>query len=260
MTDLSQNLSAYIDGELTPEQEAKIEATLAQNPAAQAELDALIQVDSVTQELFDQELATPVPFDLVRMIKHAELDPPVRAAAPEQKHVGWRALAASLAFLAIGALGGYVVKDTLRPPVQTAGWLADIADYHAVYAGQQRHLVEVGADETDHIEAWLGKTIGVQFSIPDLAEMDLTFAGGRLVVAAGQPVAQLMYRMADGTVIALCLQQSNKAASPLPSFKERTINGFDFVSWNANGADYVVIGPQGQPSLNAIAKTAATEV
>jgi anti-sigma factor RsiW len=144
--------------------------------------------------------------------------------------------------------------------VVTAGWLADIADYHAVYAAQGRHLVEVGADESDHIETWLGNTIGAAFSIPDLSQFDLTFEGGRLLVANGKPVAQLMYRDADGAVVALCLQQSATQTDEPPSFNAQTINGFDFVSWRAGTAQYVVIGEGGAPDLADIAAAAAVDI
>ena len=159
---------------------------------------------------------------------------------------------------------GYLLKDRISPAgtlVAQAGWLNDIADYHAIYAGQQRHLVEVGADESDHLKKWLGANVGVVFSIPDLTGFGLTFEGGRLLVANGKPVGQLMYRQADGTVIALCLQSSpnGDTASP-PALKQQTIKGFDFVSWKGNGAAYVVVGPGGQPDLAGIAAQAAREI
>ena len=168
-------------------------------------------------------------------------------------------MAASLVVFVLGGIGGFALRGE-APPTQTAGWLADIADYHAVYASQGRHLVEVGADESDHIETWLGNTIGASFNIPDMTAFGLSFEGGRLLVANGKPVAQLMYRDAEGTVVALCLQRSNSAGDGSPTFKEHTINGFDFVSWTADGADYVVIGPNGQPELNAMAMQASLEI
>ncbi|MEJ8562208.1 anti-sigma factor [Yoonia sp. GPGPB17] len=255
MTDFSTQLSAYLDGELDPSAASAVEERLAADPAAQAELDALIAADVLAQEAFEAELNAPVPFALAQQIKSAPMPEP---EAPKARPV-WGALAASLVVFALGGIGGYALKGQ-NTPVQTAGWLADIADYHAIYASQVRHLVEVGADESDHIENWLGNTVGATFSIPDLTEFGLTFEGGRLVVANGKPVAQLMYRDADGVVVALCLQRTSKTPPATPTFNEQTINGFDFVSWTAGEADYVVIGPSGQPDLNAIAGAAALDI
>jgi len=254
MTDFSAKLSAYLDGELDPTEAAAVEVRLAGDAGAQAELDALIQADATAQEQFEELLNDPVPFALAQQIKAAPLQAQTTPARPI-----WGTLAASLLVFILGGIGGYVFKGQSEP-IQTAGWLADIADYHVVYASQGRHLVEVGADEADHIETWLGNTVGASFSIPDLSGFDLTFEGGRLLVANGKPVAQLMYRQPDGTVIALCLQRSNKDDGTVPEFNAQTINGFDFVSWTAGGADYVVIGPEGQPDLAAIAANAALDI
>lgn len=254
MTDLSEKLSAYLDGELGAVDTAAIEAQLETDPEARIALDDLIQADALAQEEFEKMLDEPVPFALAQQIKNTPLEPKVAPARPI-----WGTLAASLVVFVLGGASGFLLRGE-SAPVQTAGWLADIADYHEVYASQGRHLVEVGADESDHIQTWLGNTVGAQFTIPDLTAYGLTFEGGRLLVANAKPVAQLMYRLEDGTVVALCLQQSSRPNPETLFFKEQTINGFDFVSWTANGADYVVIGPGGQPQLDEIAATAALEI
>lgn len=265
MTDLSIKLSAYLDGELEAADALVIEALLESDPAARAELDALMAADAAALEQFDVLLSEPVPLALAQKVKSSDVGVhPERLAASSASRPVWGTLAAGLALFIFGGAGGYLLKDQIAPAgtvVASAGWLSDIADYHAVYAGQQRHLVEVAADESEHIKKWLGATVGVAFSIPDLAGFGLTFEGGRLLVANGKPVAQLMYRQSDGTVIALCLQSSMNGDTALaPAFNQQTIRGFDFVSWKRNGAAYVVIGPGGQPDLAGIAALAAREV
>ncbi|MFK7879426.1 anti-sigma factor family protein [Roseobacter sp.] len=254
MTDLSVTLSAYLDGELAPSDVSDIETRLDSDPALQAQLDALIQAHVAAEEQFDAQLSQPIPLSLVKQIKDTplpDMQAPVRPV--------WGALAASLVALLIGGAGGYFYKDQLVQQ-QPAEWLAAVADYHGVYASQGRHLVEVGAEEAEHIETWLGNTVGATFSIPDLKEFGLTFEGGRLLVANGKPVAQLMYRQEDGTVIALCLQRSAASHDGPPQFKETSLNGFDFVSWRTDSTDFVVIGPNGQPNLNAVAMRAALDI
>ncbi len=255
MIDFSEKLSAYLDGELDDTAAKDVEARLAADPAAQAELDNLMQADALAQEELEAQLKEPVAFSLAQQIMASPM--PDRQA-PRARPI-WGSLAASLVVFALGGIGGYAFKGQ-APAVQTKGWIAQVADYHAVYAGQNRHLVEVGADEADHIEAWLGNTIGASFTIPDLSGFGLTFQGGRLLVANAKPVAQLMYRDENGAIVALCLQSSTKNAEGPPTLKEQAINGFDFVSWSAEDADYVVIGPNGHIDLRAIATTAALEI
>ena len=268
MTDLSAKLSAYLDGELNQAEAAEIDVALARDPAFQAELDALLEADDFARMSFEKELNAPVQLDLIRTIKDASLDagptlaaPAVlpAAAAPRSRPI-WGSLAAGFAALIIGGFGGYTYSERTTPEPQRPGWIASIAEYHGVYADQKRHLVEVGADEVEHIEKWLGNTVGASFAVPDLAQHGLVFQGGRLVVANGKPVAQLMYTQDDGTVVALCLQKSSKAPTADVAFNQQTIDRFDFVSWSANGADYVVIGPAGLQSLPSIAATASQNV
>jgi anti-sigma factor RsiW len=263
MTDFSLKLSAYLDGELNAEDVAMVEARLATDPDAQAQFDALIQADADALDQFDALLSDPVPLSLAQQIKNAPLEAhPVAQSLSSAvtRRPLWGMIAASLAVFMLGGAGGYVLKGQTAPVQMASTWLTDIADYHAVYAKQGRHLVEVSADESDHIETWLGDTTGAQFTIPDLSQFDLTFQGGRLLVAGGKPVAQLMYTQADGTVIALCLQRNGTPETGTTPFKSQTLNGFDVVSWKTTQAAYVVLGPQGQSNIADIATAAALEI
>jgi anti-sigma factor RsiW len=142
------------------------------------------------------------------------------------------------------------------------GWLDHVAEYHAVYAAQGRHLVEVPASEQAHLEKWLSEQTGVPFVVPDLSASGLSFEGGRLLVANGKPVAQLMYKDAGGQVIAVCFMTGGDAAlgEGETVFADRKIAGFDMVSWKDRTASYVVIGPADRADLRQIAETAAIDL
>ena len=158
----------------------------------------------------------------------------------------------------IGGAGGlYFGGLTSQDAPAVAGWISDIADYHAVYARQVRHLVEVPAEEADHIETWLTATIGADVIIPDLAEQGLTFEGARLLVAAGRPVAQLLYTDADGAVVALCQIQSD---SPQLAARQDAIGGFELVSWGGDEANFVVVADEGRVDLRDIVEAASGQV
>ncbi len=256
MSRYSDKLSAFLDGEL-PEAEAReIEAALEADPALQAELEALMSADALAVDAFAEMLDEPVPASLAAALRDApEAAPANTPAAPSGR--GWAAAAAVVLALGLGGAGGYVTGLSQAPQVAAApGWLVDIADYHRVYAGQKRHLVEVGADEADHIETWLTATVGADVVIPDLSRHGLTFQGGRLLVAAGKPVAQLMFTDADDKVVALCLIATD---TPREGVGTQTIGAFDMVSWGGRGANFVIVGDTGRADLAEIAATAGTE-
>ncbi|MEO1640798.1 MAG: zf-HC2 domain-containing protein, partial [Pseudomonadota bacterium] len=82
MSDFSEQLSAYLDGELSAEDAAMVEARLASDPAAQAELDALMAAEAEIAEEFDAMLAEPVPFKLAQTIKTFDMPASEPAASP----------------------------------------------------------------------------------------------------------------------------------------------------------------------------------
>jgi anti-sigma factor RsiW len=253
-----EKLSAFLDGEL-PEAEARaVQEALATDPEMQATLEALMAADTLAKDAFEEMGEEPVPLALAAAIQDAPVaaapanlsEPPARAR--------WLAAVATVLALMIGLGAGYLGGLNQSQQVAVApGWLEDIADYHRVYAGQKRHLVEVGADEADHIQTWLTNTVGAQVLIPDLAAEGLEFRGARLLVAAGKPVAQLMYTDPEGAVVALCLIQSE---TPRDGFATRSINAFEMVSWGGTDANFVIVGDEGREDLQAIAEAAASQV
>ncbi|MDJ0638266.1 MAG: anti-sigma factor [Paracoccaceae bacterium] len=249
-----EKLSAYLDGELSEADALAMEAAIAADPGLQEELEAIMMADAVAKEAFAEMVQEPVPAALAKAVKKAPMAGVANApSAPSW----WSTIAASLVFLLIGGVGGYFAGQSTGDVQVARGWLNDIADYHAVYASQGRHLVEVSADETDHIQTWLSNTVGADVRVPDLSGNGLTFEGARLLVAVGKPVAQLMFRDGDGKVVALCLIQSN---APQDGFAERSLNGFDMVTWGGTQANFVVVGDEGRGDLGEIAKSAATQV
>jgi anti-sigma factor RsiW len=258
---IADRISAYLDGALSARERQELEALVASDPAVAAEFAAQAQVDTALARGFADMLNDPVPLRLARVIDAAPRSQKTPAT------VTWwgdpRRIAAAVALIAVGAGIGAVATRTLAPPVVVAeasrGWLDDVAEYHAVYAAQGRHLVEVPASELAHLQTWLADQTGVSFTVPDLTASGLEFQGARLLVAKGKPVAQLMYLDAAGQVIAVCFMTGGDAtlAGDAPVFAERQIGGFELISWKDRAASYVVIGPAGREDLTNVAKAAS---
>ena len=267
---LDMQISAFLDGVLASDEAAELEQRSRNDPAIAARIDGMRRANSMARDYFDSELNEPVPLALARAIEgsaSARQRVPVINDISENIAVTGRdmafvirAIAASLALLVAGAVGGYAVA-TWPGQTQVAqddGWLRDVAGYHRVYAAEKRHLVEVAANEQPHLETWLTNVVGVPVKAPDLTAQGLTFEGGRLLVAASKPVAQLMYRHPDGRVVALCVIMA--ADKTTGEFVDTTVSGTRMVSWKENGAAYVVIGDADDGSLPEIARAAASLV
>ncbi|MEP2640924.1 anti-sigma factor [Roseobacter sp.] len=258
MTQFEEKLSAFLDDELSAQDRHDIETALAADPSVQAEFAGLVQANTLAQAEFESIANEPVPFALAKAIEDAPEVEPANMPQPPRQVVGWFGVAAVVVALAFGGLGGYWSGLSRGQSVASApNWLQDIAEYHAVYAGQNRHLVEVPATEQAHIQTWLTATVGAAVTVPDLTEHGLQFQGARLLVAAGKPVAQLMYLDADARVVALC---QIGTSAPRDGFSAQTIAGFEMVSWGGSGANFVIVGDQGRTDMENIAQSAAMQI
>ena len=269
---LEVRLSAYIDGEVSEAERTELEQLVARDDEARLLLDMLRAGNTFGNKAFEEFLHDPVPLSLVRHIKQGPgLSPKaerVVSAAPRRAKVRlWpRALAASIALFLIGGSTGYMIGKTSNDGLAPANvasartWLDDIAEYHRVYARQTaEHLVEVPAGDGARIESWLTSSVGVNFALPDLSARGLTFQGARLLVAGGKPVAQLMYRNADGDIFAICFLKSG-AAGGEGKMTESMRDDIAMISWQKAGASYVVVGPSSDANLHQLADTGATAI
>lgn len=272
-----EQLSAYLDGELSASETRIIDEQLKIDSALRTEFEKLMDADLIAKSQLEAMLNEPVPLSIAQSIKNTPLEAKTEHAVKTNAGFGrLQAIAASIALLSIGVVGGYFIKDYVSPTsivvadISTEqSWINEIASYHAVYAKQKRHLVEVKASGTSdassnsHIKKWLSKNLDHNFNIPDLTAGGLTFEGARLLVVSGKPVAQLMYTSADGEVVALCIQkhaQSQSMNAKMPAPINDTINGFDFFYWEHGGADLVLIGNQGFGDFKPLAKSTNNQI
>jgi anti-sigma factor RsiW len=165
--------------------------------------------------------------------------------------VWWRAAAAA-ALLAIGGLGGYVLGAgnpfTQSEVARIGGWAIDA---HLVYAAEKRHVVEVGADEKDHLVGWLSNRLGTELVAPDFSSQGYHLIGGRLLPAGERMAAQFMYERADGDRISLYITRD-----PANREKEVTLRREDdgcAFYWLGNGYGFAVAGTSSEDTLLALA-------
>ncbi|MEI2300195.1 anti-sigma factor family protein [Ensifer sp. MJa1] len=267
---LEVRLSAYIDGEIGEAERSELEALLARDDDAKALFEKLKAGSSFGNTAFEDFLHDPVPLALVRQIKQGPGVSPkterVTTAAATVRNVRiWpRVLAASVALMLIGGAAGFIVgaANNVSEPTKLAaasGWLDDIADYHRIYSRQKEHLVEVPASEAPKIETWLASSVGVPFKIPQLAGKGLTFEGARLLVANGKPVAQLVYRSAEGEIFAICFLKSTTGPQS-DEFDESIRDDLGMVAWQRGGASFVVVGPSSHVGMQDLAETVAAAI
>jgi anti-sigma factor RsiW len=147
-------------------------------------------------QLYDPVLGEPVPERIAAR---------VRARRPR-----WHAAAIAAGWIAIGLGAGVVSGWQLHawrvgapPAAEVPGFVKRAALAHAVYSPEVRHPVEVGADQEQHLVAWLSKRLGAQLRAPKLEALGFSLVGGRLLPGDNGPVAHFMYQTEKGRRITL---------------------------------------------------------
>ncbi len=201
-------LHAYVDGQMTAERQTEVEAWLASRPEDAARVAAYVAQKEGLHALFDPVLDEALP-------------PRVRKAAVRPRRPWYlQQLAASFAIaLASGTTGwglhvmvagadAPVTVATGRAPqavamASAAGFAQRAAVAHAVYSPDERRPVEVDAAHEDQLVAWLSKRMGAPMKPPHLQALGYSLEGGRLLPGGRGPVAQFMYRDANGGKLTL---------------------------------------------------------
>lgn len=161
-------------------------------------------------QLYDPVLDEPVPERL-----RACLAPRGRWRATAIA-AGWAA-----AGLAAGVMAGWQLHASRAVAIaqtEAPGFVKRAAVAHAVYSPEVRHPVEVGADQEQHLVAWLSKRLGAPLRAPKLEEVGFFLVGGRLLPGENGPVAHFMYQTKQGTRITLYVR-SNPAGANETAFR-----------------------------------------
>jgi anti-sigma factor RsiW len=205
---IEADLHAYLDGELPPERRPEVQAHLAAHAEDAARLAAYAEQKRALHASYDAVMDEPVPQRL-------------RPTAGGRRVLVWRAAAAT-AWLALGGVLGWSLKppsESLVSGPETLARRAAVA--HAVYTPEVRHPVEVGADQEQHLVAWLSKRLGAPVKAPSLAEEGYALVGGRLLADETGPAAQFMYENAQGQRLTLYVRRRAEAAETAFRFAQQ---------------------------------------
>jgi anti-sigma factor RsiW len=237
-------LVAYVDGELSAEMHASVQARVAQDPVAQGKVKDMRETAALLRAAFGESgPKDAAPKDNVVPLK----------ASSRHRSFRNNPLLPSLAVAAavILVIGAGLFKHPFTTD-HRAEFMADVAAYHSVYAQETEHLAEVPASRKDHIEEWLGSRLDRELSIPDLSAEGWAFEGGRLLAEGDQRIAQLLYTAPGRQPIAVCITHSDQPKSKPTQYEPD--KGIRVAAWDAEGYLYIVVGALEKPELELLAE------
>ena len=276
--DLSQ-LSAWLDAELEPAEQARVDAWLREHPE-QAALTRLWAADRATlRARLDTVLDEAVPPALLQTLANGGRGGSGEGvghggAAANQPRWRRAALAASLVLggTVLGTLIGAAAVSSSpatfaslpqpwRPAALAAtSWPHRAAVAHAVYAPEVRHPVEVNVVEgsaseqkaqEEHLARWLGKRLNLPVRLYDLRPQGFELVGGRLLPDLAGPSAQLMYQNGAGQRITLYLRRPEAGADT--AFRFQREGDLNLFYWVEAGFGCALVGKLPREQLLALA-------
>ena len=252
---VSENdLHAFVDGQLSPEQTAVVEAALARDPGLAARAAEFRGQSASLRDALDPVLAEPIPERLL-----AAAAPAASSDPGPMRRWGTPALAAA-ATLVLGVGLGWFGRDAMIERGGTPTTFARSAAFaHALYAADARRPVEVWAAEEKSLVTWLTKRLGFKVHAPDLSGLGYALVGGRLVAGNEFPTALFMYENSDKERLSL---QVRKQSARVPTgavrggdtaFRYAVENGVGVFYWIDDDCGYAISGTLDRPQLLKIA-------
>lgn len=239
------DLHAYVDGHLDATRRAEVEAYLAAQPEAATTVQALRTQNLALHRLYDPVLNEAVPLHLTNALQ------PWRRP---------RAIAAGLAWLACGLAAGWLARGWTPAPAGQTVFAQKALAAHVLYVAEQRHPVEVPAEQQAHLVAWLSKRLAAPIRAPDLQEQGFSLLGGRLLPGDDNaPLAQLMYEAAGGERLTLTVRHAARA-QPETGFKLLERDGNSVFYWIDRDYGYALSGNIGKQRMLAVAHAIDTQL
>lgn len=247
MTQITRDmLMAYADGQLNEADRVAVDAHLAANPDALAEVALLQRENDAIRTLFGPAGAEPVP---ARLRPHR-----LAAEARRRRARGWGWAAAAVVLVGLGLGAGWFVRPLLEARPASATLIADAVNAHLVYVAENRHAVEVGGDDSEHLSTWLSNRLDTTLGMPDLKAEGFSLVGGRLL--PGEPelggrAAQLMYENASQQRVTIYVTAALRDGDPAYQFT--SYDGAEAFYWANARITCTVVGTLPEAQMKALA-------
>ncbi|MBC8051043.1 MAG: anti-sigma factor [Chitinophagales bacterium] len=233
------DLQAFIDGRLSLERRADVEAWLAAHPGKAYTFDVDKRIRADLRDAADT-LVEPVPASMrVAELRHST------AVARERL---WRSAAAAIMFIMLGGAGGWVLRTALSPS-STVGTMADATAAWRIFANDPFQPIELNAESKVQLASWIAGHVRRSIDIPDLSKTGLHFLGGRLLSADAGPAGLFLYEdAAKDRFIFYVRETSGERPKNLQILVSQ---GVETRFWFDGQHGYAIAGPTNSPRLAA---------
>mgnify|MGYP007017177297 CR=1 FL=1 len=241
------DLHAFLDGQLTAEQEAVVLAWLESDPDARKRLHDYAEQKLLTA-IGAAEAAHDSDPEHTRELAD-ELGTRLQRSLGRRRPLVWlRQAAAIVALVAAGWTTNELYHHVIADRLPT--YVVEATGAHLVFA--EGPVPQVGASSPTGAELarLLSARLGEQVDIPELSPIGLKLVGGKVMGGMDHLLAGLVYEDREGHRLTICL--SPRDDGPADGLHMAEVGGVRVGYWSNGEQSYVIVADTSETQLQAI--------
>jgi anti-sigma factor RsiW len=238
----NEELTAYLDGEASPEMARSIDVALGTNDKLKIQLESLSLDRAALKSAFEGLLQAAPPYP----IEH-------QAVANTGSASGnlFKLAAVAALFAVMGWAGAYGLLQG-----KSATWQQQAAVYHSLYVNATLNHVDSSAHDMQAELARVTAAVGKDVSLADLKRVsEFEYKRTQILGFDGRPLMQVSYLSSVGSPVVLCILRNTAATNS--TVKIETMQGMAAATWSKGSFEYLLIGGGDRDLIERAAKTFA---
>ncbi|WP_337268848.1 anti-sigma factor family protein [Oryzifoliimicrobium ureilyticus] len=246
-------LTAFIDGELSVDDEREVLALIESDPRVAERVELLTRANLDFKGAFEPLLNAAPLTSLQGELNALSIPEPEAVAPMRDGGIGRRGLFGLMA----ASIAAGVITDRFLLAVlseerheESAQWRAAVAQYMALYTPDTLGPLSPDRGALEAELAVVNDRLGLQLKPETVALPDAQFQLALVLAYDRRPLAQLLYRDRQGDPLALCIMSAAARAQPVQNERRQ---GLNIAYWSGRNHSAMLIGHLSTNDLSHLA-------
>jgi anti-sigma factor RsiW len=224
-------ISAYIDGELSPEEFQSMSDHLASCGDCAAQYQMLLTTSRRVKEGYD---VPRMPEALRARVRESlrNADHPAETLHATPTRLPWLRLVAAAVIVATISSATTVAVARRTAPASSVASEVLASHIRSLMPG---HLTDVQSNDTHNVKPWFNGRLDLSPNVPRLDSLGFPLVGGRLDYVGGRAIAAVVYARRQHVINVFSWPSREGTQAPRVVVSE---NGYHLMTWRTNGAEH----------------------
>jgi anti-sigma factor (TIGR02949 family) len=238
--DCRDTLSAYVDGELMPEEVKSIRDHIASCSECATEHETLTALSRRLKEGLERRRAPDV---LKARIRSALAEPDAFEPVARPRRLPWARLIAAGLVLAVVSGGASFAVGRRGASPSSIGDQVLSSHIRSLMPG---HITDVESNDSHNVKPWFNGRIDLSPAVPRLDSAGFPLVGGRLDYVGGRPVTAVVYMRRQHVINVFSWPIDDRGSHAAALSTEK---GYHLVHWSDGGVEFWAASDLSVPEL-----------